>query len=375
MVHAYYIVSKNLACILLTSHYIWEDLGDILKVPLSALELPVDLLVAGPPCPPWAGQGNHQAMNDPRAKVFVQVILWIIHLAYCGGLLCFIVENVPGVLNSHHGLETTMDKFVRILRVAIPFFVVKVDMLRLVDYRSPQTRVRVFLRGIRTCVVAEVPPCLSPWGASRLQDFLGNFPHTHRESFSQQQQDNIRAYEIKIRQLVQQGRLSPHDIVAIHPDRQDGLTYPQHMTVNKYPTMTTQNGDTMLLSVDDVVAATPDSQRRVFRVLQATERLTIAGFPAKLVEHLGVKLTMKATGNAYPPALIIATLAPLLRALSTMDLTQWPPADLPTNVPGGLLDRAKRLLKARGRIVDKAKYERWKKASQKKRKRSSSSSD
>ena len=137
--------------------------------------------------------------------------------------------------------------------------------------------------------------------------------------------------------------------------------------------MTTHNGDTMLLSVDDVVAATPDSQRRVFRVLQATERLTIAGFPAKLVEHLGVKLTMKATGNAYPPALIIATLAPLLRALSTMDLTQWPPAGLPTNVPGGLLDRAKRLRKARARIVDKAKYERWKKASQKKRKRSSSS--
>ena len=73
---------------------------------MSALKLPVDLLVVGPPCPPWAGQGNHQAMNDPRAKVFVQVILWIIHLAYCGGLLCFIVENVPGVLKSDHGLDS-----------------------------------------------------------------------------------------------------------------------------------------------------------------------------------------------------------------------------------------------------------------------------
>ena len=136
---------------------------------------------------------------------------------------------------------------------------------------------------------------LKPWGASRLQDFLGNFPHTPREPVSQQQKKNIRAYEIKIRKLVQQGRLSPHDIVAIHPDRQDGLTYPQHITINNYPTMTTHNGDTMLLSVDDVVAATPDSQHRVFRVLQATERLTIAGFPVKLVEHLGVKLTMQAS--------------------------------------------------------------------------------
>ena len=32
--------------------------GDLTKVPLEELRLPVDLLVSGPPCPPWAGNGH-----------------------------------------------------------------------------------------------------------------------------------------------------------------------------------------------------------------------------------------------------------------------------------------------------------------------------
>jgi hypothetical protein len=42
--------------------------GDILKVPLGMLQVPVDFLVAGPPCPPWAAQGNKKGMKDVRAK-------------------------------------------------------------------------------------------------------------------------------------------------------------------------------------------------------------------------------------------------------------------------------------------------------------------
>ena len=32
--------------------------GDLLKVDLDRLELPVDCLISGPPCPPWAACGN-----------------------------------------------------------------------------------------------------------------------------------------------------------------------------------------------------------------------------------------------------------------------------------------------------------------------------
>ena len=47
--------------------------GDILNVPLEALEKPIDFLVSGPPCPPWAGQGKRQGCKDPRSHVFMTV--------------------------------------------------------------------------------------------------------------------------------------------------------------------------------------------------------------------------------------------------------------------------------------------------------------
>ena len=47
--------------------------GDILNVPLEALEKPIDFLVSGPPCPPWAGQSKRQGCKDPRSHVFMTV--------------------------------------------------------------------------------------------------------------------------------------------------------------------------------------------------------------------------------------------------------------------------------------------------------------
>ena len=70
--------------------------GDLMSVPFNQLQRPVDLLVAGPPCPPWSGQGSHKSVDDDRAKVFLRIIEWAIYLAHCGGLLCVVIENVPG---------------------------------------------------------------------------------------------------------------------------------------------------------------------------------------------------------------------------------------------------------------------------------------
>jgi len=48
--------------------------GDLLHLPLKALQMPVDVLIAGPPCPPWAGNGNKMSLKDARAAVFVQIM-------------------------------------------------------------------------------------------------------------------------------------------------------------------------------------------------------------------------------------------------------------------------------------------------------------
>ena len=62
-----------------------KSLGDLLSKGLLELESPCDILVAGPPCPPWAGQGNHNGMNDIRAAVFIRVLLWVFFLAKLAG--------------------------------------------------------------------------------------------------------------------------------------------------------------------------------------------------------------------------------------------------------------------------------------------------
>ena len=348
-----------------------ED-GDILCVDFTYLaSLHIDLLVCGPPCPPWASCGSHKHMKDPKARIFMRIIIWILVLSHCSGLLCVVVENVTGVLASYDGIEPAMDKFLRLLRLFVPSFVWRVDTLDLRQYLHPQSRKRTFLRGLRSIVAKIVPSPLAP-----LVNFLGNFRHTPRSTFSRQQQLNIQCYERKICDQVARGCLYETDIVIIAPDRQEGLGWGQSMSINCAPTWTTQNDDLMILSVGDVVHQVPDGDRRFFRKFTPTERLTLQSFPASLAFYLGESLTGFATGNAYPPVLILATLYPLIKAISSsdLDLASWP--ETTAAVPWQAIRRMQRYLVARGRIVDKEKHAAAKtKAKRRKRGRASSDSN
>jgi site-specific DNA-cytosine methylase len=337
-----------------------KRLGDLLRRGLQHLELPVDILVCGPPCPPWAGQGCHNSFKDARAKVFCRIIEWIVFLAHCGGLLCVLVENVIGVTHMHMGMEPPMDKFLRILRTHVPFFSWSVDTLCAVSYMCPQTRVRTFLRGMRTSVVYPVPRPLEAFGQRRMREALGKFPCTPRSHWTPQQQLNLRCYEELIISACQEDRLLMDDIVVVAADRQQGLTYLQQMTVNNAPTFTTGNKELCIISVRDVVENVPDHAREFFRRFKETERLTFMGFPPELVLTLGRQLTWKATGNAYPPPLIVAGLQPLIMALArstSFQFFSWPPVGTISHVvPDNIMRLARSMLNSRGMIADKAKY-------------------
>jgi site-specific DNA-cytosine methylase len=173
-------------------------LGDLLQLPLRSLKGPIDFLVAGPPCPPWAGQGKKQSLNDDKAKVFVRILEWAIFMIKCCGLIGLVLENVVGICSEPNGMESVMDKFVRVLSHFCPEFSFGVSKLRLVDYKSPQTRIRVFLRGFRKCFCPTLPPVLPPFGQADLHSALGNFPHTPRGTLSGPQQMNLRKMELKL---------------------------------------------------------------------------------------------------------------------------------------------------------------------------------
>ena len=334
--------------------HLGKILGNLLKLPLDRLALPCDLLCCGPPCPPWSGLGNRGAMSDPRALVFVRIVIWIVILSHSGGLLMAIVENVKGVLHSHHGLESAMDIFMRVLNTHVPFFHWRVDTLELQNYLAPQTRVRTFLRGMRRSIVSQVPAPLPAFGRRLLKDCLGPFPCTDRGTLSAQQQINLKVYEAKIKERVVAGSLQQSDVVTIAVDRQDDRTFPQKVTVNAVPTLTTNNTPLWVVSVGCVVRDIPDQSRTFFRKLKETERLTLQSFPASLAMFLG-SLTLKAAGNAYPPALITVVLNPMLMALDRFDLAAWP-SSLPLGPPAGLVRQVQADLSAKPRVIDKRKF-------------------
>ena len=354
-----------------------KTLGDLLSKGLLELETPCDILVSGPPCPPWAGQGNHNGMKDFRAKVFIRVLLWVFFFVKCGGLLACILENVEGILAQRHGRDSAVNHFLSVLRKWIPEFSWCVDKLVLTDYAVPHARVRVFLRGVRRIVSEVVPACLKPFGERPLRDALGRYPHTPRADYSEPQQENLLAYEALICEKFNEGKLQRSDIVVVAADRAQGMNWNASMMVNKVPTLTTHNHYLVIISVHDVIDNTPDEQREFFRKIHDCERLQLQGLPASLLAWLPAGKAVKASGNAYPVPLIIAVLQPILMAVSSkICLPRWPPPEIVSSVlPDGLAG-FERALKAKPRVICKAAHAEHiakEKALLKKRKRSARS--
>ncbi len=57
-------------------HRLVAERGDVRSVSVSDLR-DVDGVVAGPPCPPWAGNGLRRWASDERHETFGIAISWI----------------------------------------------------------------------------------------------------------------------------------------------------------------------------------------------------------------------------------------------------------------------------------------------------------
>ena len=107
---------------------------------------------------------------------------WVALLIKACGLLIVVLENVLGFSFEYNGMESAVAKYLRVLREQLPEFSWETCICKAVDYMLPQTRVRVFIRGIRRCISDKVPTpatiriCESeagthPRGASNTQSF------------------------------------------------------------------------------------------------------------------------------------------------------------------------------------------------------------
>ena len=269
----------------------------------------------------------------------VAVVLWVAILIRKHGLLACILENFANITTPYGSSYWRMTEHsMKVLDLFLPEFSWRIDTLALSDYMRPQTRVRVFIRGLRRSVAESVPPCLPPFGKCTLRSVLvQGWPSCPRDHLTRQHQENLVDYEEIIRNLYQAGKALPGDICVIALDRAKGKVFRQNYRINQVPTLTCHNRYLFLISVADVINQVEDKSREFFRFLLETERLALQGFPPEAARDFPSDgLVLKATGNAYPPPLIVAAAAPLIQAMGAdrpaadnFNFSTWP-ADWPS---------------------------------------------
>ncbi|MDH6100558.1 DNA cytosine methyltransferase [Anabaenopsis sp. FSS-46] len=115
------------------------DLGDITKI--SELPPYIDIIVGGVPCQPWSVAGCLKGFEDPRGKLWFDVI----RLVRKSQPKAFIFENVSGLASpkNRDNLELILQQFQNI------GYCVKWKILNAYDFGLPQNRDRVFIVGIK----------------------------------------------------------------------------------------------------------------------------------------------------------------------------------------------------------------------------------
>ena len=91
-----------------------------------------------------------------------------------------------------------MDRILRCVRLLAPEFDWVVSILHARDYLLPQTRVRVFLRGMRKAIINSVPACLPALGTRHIREALAKLPCTPRSALTPPQQNNLTDFESNV---------------------------------------------------------------------------------------------------------------------------------------------------------------------------------
>ena len=138
--------------------------GDILQANIADFA-DSEMIVTGPPCPPFSDLGVKAEFSDPRAAVFWRVLDVIIDQGQRGCLMIFVVENVKGMLKKRQGAaEPPIKPVVRKLEESMPAFEIEVLLLNTLDFGLPQQRPRIYIVGRRRTVFkGQQRPALLPF--------------------------------------------------------------------------------------------------------------------------------------------------------------------------------------------------------------------
>ena len=139
---------------------------------MAASDLPsADVIVAGPPCPPWSSLGKKESFNDKRADVFTAVMDIIAWQAGRPKLKCFVLENVMGITNrakDSNGTAPVTHILARLQSHCGSGWSLQVYKVNSLNFGLPQSRSRVYIVGRRRDAYGQSAVPLLPQFTARM---------------------------------------------------------------------------------------------------------------------------------------------------------------------------------------------------------------
>ncbi len=132
--------------------------GDIMKWDIESVPL-CNVLVGGPPCPPFSPMGRKECFSDPRAGVFWRCVDIVLHQAKVGTLMFFVLENVDGLKSRPQGSSRSpCEIIIDELTIGLSSdWVVAAISCNSLNYGLPQRRPRTYIIGHRKSLSGEMP--------------------------------------------------------------------------------------------------------------------------------------------------------------------------------------------------------------------------
>ena len=171
-------ISPDLAPIFRTVHgnldnkvHLGKTRGDIMATSLASFPC-ANILVGGPPCPPFSSCGRRLAMADTRARPFercIEVICELDNRRRKGKarreLMFFVLENVAGITHKvSRDKPSPLDMLLATLRERLKEqWLISAIRVNTVDYGLPHNRERVYVIGrLASLYQSYLPPAIPP---------------------------------------------------------------------------------------------------------------------------------------------------------------------------------------------------------------------
>eukprot|EP00438_Fugacium_kawagutii_P030572 Skav204372 [mRNA] locus=scaffold1480:26834:27508:+ [translate_table: standard] len=132
-----------------------KEEGDVLSLRTVDLPTEVDILLSGPPCPPFASNGKKNPVADERTDVFYKVVSMIIFFIRRAGLLYCLLENVSNCDAKLNGGDSFMQILMAFFAAEAPQFVWRLDSMNAMGYGLAHSRNRVILQGLRNSLMQQ----------------------------------------------------------------------------------------------------------------------------------------------------------------------------------------------------------------------------